>query len=94
MHGEPGRAWSVGRLAAEAGMSRTSFAVAFHDALGVGPIQYLTEWRVTEAKRRLADRRVSVAAVAEELGYRSEAAFRRAFKRVEGIGPGVVRKKA
>lgn len=94
MHGEPGRDWSVDSLAAEAGMSRTSFAIAFHEALGVSPIQYLTEWRITEAKRRLADRRVSVAAVAEELGYQSEAAFRRAFKRVEGVGPGVVRRKA
>lgn len=94
MHAEPGRDWSVDTLAHEAGMSRTSFAVAFNEALGVSPIQYLTEWRIAEAKRRLADRRVSVAAVAEQLGYQSEAAFRRAFKRVEGVGPGVVRRKA
>lgn len=93
MHEQPGKDWSVETLADQAGMSRTAFAVAFSEALGASPIQYLTEWRVTEAKRLLADRRHSVAAVAEQLGYQSEAAFRRAFKRVEGVGPGQVRKR-
>ncbi|HUR40300.1 MAG TPA: AraC family transcriptional regulator [Verrucomicrobiae bacterium] len=93
MHEQPGKDWSVETLADQAGMSRTAFAVAFSEALGASPIQYLTEWRVTEAKRLLADRRQSVAAVAEQLGYQSEAAFRRAFKRVEGVGPGQVRKR-
>lgn len=92
LHAQPGLDWTVDGLARVAGMSRTSFALAFADALGTGPIQYLTAWRVSEAKRLLADRRLSVAAVAEQLGYQSEAAFRRAFKRVEGVGPGQLRK--
>jgi AraC family transcriptional regulator, activator of mtrCDE len=94
MHAEPGRDWSVEGLAGIAGMSRTAFAVAFSDALGASPFQYLTEWRITEARRLLQDRRLSVAHVAEQLGYQSEAAFRRTFKRVEGVGPGHIRRKA
>lgn len=93
LHGEPGKDWSVDSLAAVAGMSRTAFAVSFSEALGTSPFLYLTEWRITEARRLLQDRRLSVASVAEQLGYQSEAAFRRAFKRVEGVGPGEVRRK-
>jgi len=59
--------------------------------VGLPPIQYLAQWRATEARRLLKNRRFSVAAVAEMLGYRSEAAFRRFFKRIEGIGPGKAR---
>lgn len=94
MHREPGRDWTVDSLASVAAMSRTAFAVAFSAALEVSPFQYLTGWRITEAKRLLQDRRLSVAAVAEQLGYQSEAAFRRAFKRLEGVGPGLLRKTA
>ena len=50
-------------------------------------------WRIAQARLLLADRRNSVAAVAEQLGYQSEAAFRRTFKRVEGVGPGEVRRR-
>ena len=94
MHTEPGRDWTVDALAKVAGMSRTAFAVEFSRFLGATPFQYLTEWRIAEARRLLRDRRLSVAAVAERLGYQSEAAFRRTFKRIEGVGPGEVRRKA
>ena len=94
LHAYPGREWTVDSLAVIAGMSRTAFAVSFSEALGTSPFQYLTEWRITEAKRLLQDRRLSVAAVAEQLGYQSEAAFRRTFKRVEGVGPGEIRRKS
>lgn len=93
MHAEPGRDWRVDTLAQVAGMSRTSFSVEFSRCLGVSPFQYLTEWRIAEARRLLRDRRLSVAAVAERLGYQSEAAFRRTFKRVQGVGPGEVRRR-
>ena len=73
-------------------MSRTAFAVHFSEQLGVSPIQYLTEWRVAEARRLLQDRRLSVATIAERLGYQSEAAFRRTYKRIEGVGPGQTRR--
>lgn len=94
IHTEPGKDWRVDTLAQAAGMSRTSFSVEFTRFLGVAPFQYLTEWRIAEARRLLRDRRLSVAAVAERLGYQSEAAFRRTFKRIEGVGPGEVRRLA
>lgn len=92
IHLQPGKAWRVDTLAQLAGMSRTAFAVEFARLLGVSPIQYLTEWRVAEARRLLRDRRLSVATIAEQLGYQSEAAFRRTFKRIEGVGPGELRR--
>lgn len=94
MHTDPGRDWRVDSLAAVAGMSRTAFSVEFSAFLGISPFQYLTQWRIAEARRLLRDKRLSVAAVAEQLGYQSEAAFRRTFKRVEGVGPGEVRRTA
>lgn len=93
IHAEPGKDWTVDGLASIAGMSRTAFAVSFSEQLGASPIQYLTEWRIAEAKRLLQDRRLSVATIAERLGYQSEAAFRRTYKRIEGVGPGQERRK-
>jgi len=93
IHTQPGSEWTVAALADAAHMSRTAFANHFASVLGAGPIEYLTQWRMSEARRLLADPRTSVAAVAADLGYRTEAAFRRAFKRVTGVGPGVVRRQ-
>ena len=93
MHTQPGKDWTVASLAEASHMSRTAFANHFASVLDTGPIEYLTEWRMNEARRLLADPRTSVAAVAGDLGYRTEAAFRRAFKRVTGVGPGVVRRQ-
>jgi AraC-like DNA-binding protein len=93
IHTRPGRDWTVAALAEAAHMSRTAFANHFAAVLGAGPIEYLTQWRMNEARRLLSDPRTSVAAVASDLGYRTEAAFRRAFKRVTGVGPGVVRRQ-
>ena len=93
IHTQPGREWTVASLADAAHMSRTAFANHFASVLGAGPIEYLTQWRMSEARRLLSDPRTSVAAVAADLGYRTEAAFRRAFKRVTGVGPGVVRRE-
>ncbi len=91
IHARPGEDWTIQSMAQVAGMSRTAFAEAFHATLGVPPIQYLANWRANEAKRLLRSRRFSVAAIADLLGYKSEAAFRRFFKRVEGVGPGQIR---
>ena len=74
-------------------MSRTAFAELFTTTVGTPPIQYLAHWRATEARRLLKNRRFSVAAIADMLGYSSEAAFRRFFKRVEGVGPGSARRR-
>jgi AraC family transcriptional activator of mtrCDE len=94
IHTQPGRDWTVAALAELAHLSRTAFAQHFSQVLGSGPIEYLTGLRMDEAVRLLADPRRSVAACAEELGYRTEAAFRRAFKRVHGFGPGRLRRRA
>jgi len=91
VHERPGEDWTIQSMAQCAGMSRTAFAELFTATVGLPPIQYLAQWRATEARRLLKNRRFSVAAVAEMLGYRSEAAFRRFFKRIEGIGPGKAR---
>jgi AraC-like DNA-binding protein len=74
-------------------MSRTAFSERFSEVLGTSPIEYLTQWRMAEAARLLADPRLSVATVAERLGYQTEAAFRRAFKRIHGFGPGQIRRR-
>lgn len=94
LHLEPGRAWTVAALAALAHQSRTAFAQHFHAVLGASPYQYLTEWRMTEARRLLGDPRHSAATIAEQLGYQTEAAFRRAFKKIHGHGPGQTRRAA
>jgi AraC-like DNA-binding protein len=93
-HERSGEEWSVRSLAAMAGMSRSSFALHFTTAMGLPPMQYAALWRVAQAKQLLKDSRLSVASVAELLGYSSEAAFRKLFKRVEGVGPGNARTAA
>lgn len=88
IHAAPGRDWSVESLATAVGLSRSGFAARFAELVGETPLRYLTRWRVTRAGELLRDARLSVAAVAAQLGYNSEAAFHRAFKRVQGVGPG------
>ena len=94
LHARLGEDWTVERLAQVACMSRTAFALRFSEVIGTSPHQYLTETRMIEALRLLKDPRLSTAAVSEQLGYQSEAAFRRSFKRVHGQGPGVFRRGA
>jgi AraC family transcriptional activator of mtrCDE len=93
IHARPGDGWRVHTLAREAGMSRTAFAERFAVLLGITPMQYLTGWRMHVADEMLRAKRASVAQVAELLGYQTETAFRRAFKRLRGIGPGEVRRR-
>ncbi|MFU8896925.1 MAG: AraC family transcriptional regulator [Gammaproteobacteria bacterium] len=92
LHQEPGAAWTLAGLAECAGMARTAFAQRFAAIMGDTPMNYLATWRMQQADRLLRDRRLSVAQVAEQLGYSTEAAFRRAFKRIRGVGPGEVRR--
>jgi AraC-like DNA-binding protein len=88
LHARPGEAWTLARLALEAGASRTTLAGRFAAFVGQPPMQYLTRWRIQLAARRLADDRDKVSAVAHAVGYASEAAFSRAFKKATGIAPG------
>jgi AraC-like DNA-binding protein len=89
---EPAASWTVDRLARIASMSRSAFAALFLALVGEPPMQHVTRVRMLIARDALSNRRVSVAAVAERTGYRSEAAFSRAFKRVIGKSPGHVRR--
>jgi AraC family transcriptional activator of mtrCDE len=93
IHESPGHAWTMQSMSSLACMSRSAFAERFAQLMKVPPMQYVTQWRVSVAERLLRDRQLSVAAVADQLGYSSEAAFRRLFKRVSGICPGRVRAK-
>lgn len=92
MHARPAADWTVESLATVAGLSRSGFAVRFHALVGEPPLQYLARWRMTKAAELLRDGRQSIAAVAEHMGYESEAAFHRAFKRWRGTAPGAYRR--
>ena len=90
IHRAPGAAWTVESLAREAALSRTAFAHQFRQRMTVTPMEYLTQVRLHRARRLLRAGR-STAEVGLEVGYRSEAAFRRAFKKRYGRGPGAYR---
>ncbi|HTQ76677.1 MAG TPA: AraC family transcriptional regulator, partial [Burkholderiales bacterium] len=87
LHAQPVRSWTLDELAAESGASRSGLASRFSQLMGYPPIQYLTRWRMQLAAKRLAERGAKVAAVAQEVGYDSEAAFSRAFKKFSGRSP-------
>jgi AraC-like DNA-binding protein len=87
MHRDPARRWTLDSLARQAGMSRSSFAVRFKDAVGEPAMEYLTRWRMVIAADRLAGGRMSIAEVAPSVGYLSESAFGATFKRVIGQPP-------
>lgn len=88
IHMDPARKWTAADLAREAGTSRTVLAERFNALLGRPPIDYVMSWRIQLAADRLRNSRDTIAAIAAEVGYESEAAFNRAFKRVTGISPG------
>ena len=87
IHGEPGRAWRLGELAKHVGMSRTSFALRFKANAGVAPLTYLQNLRMRLAEQALREGAMSVAELAESLGYESDSAFSNAFKRRTGMAP-------
>lgn len=93
MHREPTRAWTVAQLARHAGMSRTVFARRFSDVLGQTPLAYLSSWRLWLAATRLRSSDAPVLQIALAVGYESEAAFNRAFKREFGLPPARYRKQ-
>jgi len=91
LHRQPGREWTVAQLAAESHVSRSVFARRFQTTIGVPPLRYATELRMRLAKQLLTHEKVSIDVVARRLGYTSQAAFSRAFKRVIGRPPGADR---
>jgi AraC-like DNA-binding protein len=94
IHGDPGRSWTVGELASQAGLSRAAFARRFAALVGQPPQAYLTWWRMTLAARLLRDGDAPIATVARSVGYTSEFAFAHAFKRELGSAPGGFRRSA
>jgi AraC-like DNA-binding protein len=94
IHGEPERGWTVASLAEEAAMSRSAFAARFTALVGEPPMHYLTRWRMQVAVTRLSEDDTPLAVLANDLGYQSEAAFNRAFKRFAGMTPGAARRRA
>jgi AraC-like DNA-binding protein len=87
LHADPAYPWTVDGLAAEVGLSRSAFAQRFTSLLGQPPMQYLAHWRLRAAARELRSGNMSLAALAGKVGYESEAAFSRAFKREFGMPP-------
>jgi AraC-like DNA-binding protein len=92
IHREPDRDWTVASLAAELAMSRSAFAARFSELVGEPAMQYVTRWRMHVGLNALRDEGATVAELANRLGYRSEAAFARAFKRVIGTPPGAIKR--
>ena len=87
MHGDPARDWTLQMLAECAGMSRTIFAARFKETVGSTVMEYLVRWRMLLAGDRLKNSHASVSAIALQLGYESESAFSKAFRRVMGCSP-------
>jgi AraC-like DNA-binding protein len=90
IHRDPSRDWTVASLASELAMSRSAFAARFTDLVEEPAMRYVTRWRMQVARDWLAEDGATVAEVAGRLGYQSEAAFSRAFKRTVGVSPGAV----
>jgi AraC family transcriptional regulator, alkane utilization regulator len=88
VHKDAARRWTVEALARAAGTSRSVLAERFQEVMGRAPIDYVTNWRMQIAAERIRSGRESLASIAAEVGYESEAAFARAFKRVTGTTPG------
>ncbi len=91
LHGQPARDWTLKRLAGEAGASRSVLVDRFTQVVGQAPMRYLAAWRMQLATHLLAESGTKVQAVAEAVGYESEAAFSRAFTRMVGTNPVVWR---
>ena len=87
LHGDPTRAWTLDKLASEVGLSRSSLTEHFAGFVGIPPMQYLLRWRLQIAASRLAEGNETIAAIAADIGYESEAAFSRAFKKLIGVPP-------
>lgn len=87
MHDSPAHPWTVEELGNRVGLSRSALHDRFNQALGQPPNQYLARWRIELGSRLLRETRRPVASIAEDVGYESEAAFSRAFKRLVGQPP-------
>ncbi len=92
IHGRPHEPWTLESLAREVGLSRSVFAERFTHYVHMAPMHYLGRWRLQLAARLLERPGINIARVAQEVGYESEAAFNRAFKKLTGHPPGAWRR--
>jgi AraC-like DNA-binding protein len=91
LHGRAAQPWTTEELARQVGLSRSAFAERFTTLIGMPPMRYLAHWRLQLAAVRLRESPRSIAQIAYEIGYESEAAFSRAFKKAFGVTPGAWR---
>jgi len=94
VHANVNNLWTVESLAEAAGMSRSSFAARFKELVGQTPLDYVTEWRMQKAILLLRQDDKKLVDVAQTVGYESDAAFSKAFKRLVGVTPGEYRRNA
>jgi len=92
MHSYPERKWNLDNLAKETGISRTKFFTKFNQLVGISPMQYLTNWRIELAKQMLTSSHSSILEIANNVGYESESAFGRVFKKRVQTTPGKYKK--
>jgi AraC-like DNA-binding protein len=93
LHTELARPWTADELARQVFLSRSTFADRFSALIGMPPMTYLTRWRMHVAAQRLSESRRSVAQISAEVGYESEIAFAKAFKRQFSMSPAQWRKE-
>jgi AraC-like DNA-binding protein len=94
MHGNPACNWTIEELGRDVGVSRSVLAERFVELVGVPPMHYLAQWRMQIATGLLANGNTNIATVAAKIGYGSEAAFSRAFKKIVGVPPSSCRRRA
>jgi AraC-like DNA-binding protein len=87
IHDDPGHPWTLQSLAERVGMSRSVFALRFREIVGATPMEYLTRWRMLLGADRLKNTTDNLSTIAQSLGYESESAFGKAFRRVMGCAP-------
>jgi AraC-like DNA-binding protein len=92
IHKQAARPWTLSLLASEAAMSRSSFAARFTELVGEPAMHYATRWRMQLGLAMLRDQNIPLVELAARLGYHSEAAFSRMFKKINGVSPGAVRR--
>lgn len=93
MHERPSERWTLEALGRRAAMGRSAFAARFREVVGLTPLHYLTLWRMQVAARLLAESRLSLERIAEQVGYDSGASFSRVFRKTVGRSPGAFRRE-
>ncbi|MGB0496338.1 MAG: helix-turn-helix domain-containing protein, partial [Kangiellaceae bacterium] len=93
IHAQPEKHWSLESLARESLMGRSAFSQRFNQLVGMSVMQYLTAWRMQEAKQMLEKTSLSIIDIALRCGYESEAAFRKSYKKIMAETPGATRQQ-